>query len=410
MPYVVALPEALGAAATDLANIGSALNVATAAAAAPTTRMLAAADDEVSVAIAALLSGHGQAYQAVSAQAAAFQAQFVQTLNAGAGSYAATEAANASPLQTLEQDVFGAINAPFQILTGRPLIGNGANGAPGTGQNGAPGGWLLGDGGAGGSGGATHLNGGAGGAAGLLGTGGAGGAGANSLSGTAGAGGPGGAGGLMGAGGVGGAGGASLALNGRRRRRHGAGGVGGACGSNFGGAPAAGGAGGRRRAPAGRRGWRRRRRRRGGHNSRWGRRGRRQRRGDRRRRQRRQRRDRHDAGQRRHRWYRRAGVGPRRAQRVALAGTTCVPRTGVVPIADALHRNDIHPLQASRSSRGTDPRSVASRRGRGLRTRLSQTATEAVVADHADLSRDGDRPLNGRPPRICVVTGAIPHC
>ena len=353
MPYVVALPEALGAAATDLANIGSALNVATAAAAAPTTRMLAAADDEVSVAIAALLSGHGQAYQAVSAQAAAFQAQFVQTLNAGAGSYAATEAANASPLQTLEQDVFGAINAPFQILTGRPLIGNGANEAPGTGQNGAPGGWLLGDGGAGGSGGATHLNGGAGGAAGLLGTGGAGGAGANSLSGTAGAGGPGGAGGLMGAGGVGGAGGASLALNGAGEK-----GGGGRQGDGSG----------RRQGGTGR------------------------------------------AGQRRHRWHRRAGVGPRLAQRVALAGTTCVPRTGVVPIADALHRNDIHPLQASRSSRGTDPRSVASRRGRGLRTRLSQTATEAVVADHADLSRDGDRPLNGRPPRICVVTGAIPHC
>ncbi|WP_236730248.1 hypothetical protein, partial [Mycobacterium tuberculosis] len=36
-----------------------------------------------------------------------------------------------------------AVNAPIQAVTGRPLIGNGANGAPGTGADGAPGraGW-----------------------------------------------------------------------------------------------------------------------------------------------------------------------------------------------------------------------------------------------------------------------------
>ena len=73
-----------------------------------------------------------------------------------------------SPLHTLQQQVLNAINAPVQTVTGRPLIGNGANGAPGTGQAGAPGGWLLGDGGAGGSG-ALGVNGGAGGAAGFLG-------------------------------------------------------------------------------------------------------------------------------------------------------------------------------------------------------------------------------------------------
>ncbi|WP_369807260.1 PGRS repeat-containing protein, partial [Mycobacterium sp. 852002-51057_SCH5723018] len=57
------------------------------------------------------------------------------------------------------------INWPSVALTGRPLIGNGANAAPGTGQNGAAGGWLLGNGGAGGSG-AAGQNGGNGGAAG----------------------------------------------------------------------------------------------------------------------------------------------------------------------------------------------------------------------------------------------------
>ena len=53
-----------------------------------------------------------------------------------------------SPLQP----VFDAVNGPVQSLTGRLLIGNGANAAPGSGLNGAPGGWLLGSGGAGGSG------------------------------------------------------------------------------------------------------------------------------------------------------------------------------------------------------------------------------------------------------------------
>ncbi|KLO31946.1 PE family protein, partial [Mycobacterium haemophilum] len=171
MSFLMVAPDALGIAAADLASIGSTLNTANAAAAAQTTAMLAAAEDEVSAAIATLFSGHGQAYQAVSAQAAAFHNQLVHALSAGAGAYTAAEAANTSPLQVL----LDAVNAPIQVLTGRPLIGNGANAAPGSGANGAPGGWLLGDGGAGGSGGQGH-NGGAGGAAGLLGNGGAGGA------------------------------------------------------------------------------------------------------------------------------------------------------------------------------------------------------------------------------------------
>jgi len=50
-----------------------------------------------------------------------------------------------SPLQPL----FNAVNGPVEALTGRPLIGNGTNAAPGSGQNGTAGGWLLGDGGGG---------------------------------------------------------------------------------------------------------------------------------------------------------------------------------------------------------------------------------------------------------------------
>jgi hypothetical protein len=131
MSYLAVAPEFLASAATDLSNIGSTLSAAKSAAAAPTTGILAAAEDEVSAAIAAVFSAHGQGFQALSAQAAAFHDQFVQTLKAGGGAYTVAEAANASPLRTLEQDVLGAINAPFRALTGRALIGNGAGGATG---------------------------------------------------------------------------------------------------------------------------------------------------------------------------------------------------------------------------------------------------------------------------------------
>src|SRR6516165_3441243 len=142
MSYLVAVPDVLGTAATDLASLGSTISAANAAAAAPTTGVLAAAEDEVSAAIAAVFSAHGQGFQALGAQAAAFHEQFVQALTAGAGSYVSAEAANvaaftANPAQTIQQDVLGVINAPFVALTGRPLIGNGANGAPGSGANGA---------------------------------------------------------------------------------------------------------------------------------------------------------------------------------------------------------------------------------------------------------------------------------
>jgi PE family len=94
MSYLVAAPEFLASAATDLSNIGSTLNEARSAAAAPTNGVLAAAEDEVSAAIAAMFSAHGQGFQALSAQAAAFHDRFVQTLTAGAGSYVGAEATN----------------------------------------------------------------------------------------------------------------------------------------------------------------------------------------------------------------------------------------------------------------------------------------------------------------------------
>ncbi|POX68955.1 hypothetical protein C3471_27970, partial [Mycobacterium kansasii] len=172
MSFVSTAPESMAAAATDLASINSAISAANAAATAATTRVAAAGADEVSVAIAEIFGGHARTYQTLSARIATFHEQFVHALSSAAYCYAGTEAASASPLQNL----LNTLNASTQALTGRPLIGNGANGAPGTGQDGGPGGLLFGNGGAGGSGAPGH-NGGNGGAAGLFGNGGAGGAG-----------------------------------------------------------------------------------------------------------------------------------------------------------------------------------------------------------------------------------------
>jgi len=101
MSYVIAAPEMMTSAATDLATIGSDLSAAHLAAAAPTVSLVPAAADEVSAAVTHLFSQHAATYQAGAAQAAAFQEQFVQHLHTGAFSYASIEAALASLLHDL---------------------------------------------------------------------------------------------------------------------------------------------------------------------------------------------------------------------------------------------------------------------------------------------------------------------
>lgn len=224
MSFVIADPQMLIAAATDLAEVGSAV-VAANAAAVPTTGLAAAAADEVSTAIAAMFGGYGQEYRAVSARVAAYHSRFVQALAASAGSFASAEAANISVLQPFEQQVLKIVNAPTQLLLGRPLIGDGAD-ASVAGGRGADGGLLFGNGGRGAAG-ASGQAGGAGGDAGLFGNGGA--------AGNGGAGAPGGVGGnagWFGSGGAGGNGGAAVAgINGGNA---GLGGAGGRAGLLFG--------------------------------------------------------------------------------------------------------------------------------------------------------------------------------
>jgi hypothetical protein len=92
--FVIFNPEAVSAAAQDLTGIGSAIQSANAAAAASTSQVAAAAQDEVSTAIAGVFGDYAQEYQARLTQAEQFHDEFVETLTTSAEAYLATEAAN----------------------------------------------------------------------------------------------------------------------------------------------------------------------------------------------------------------------------------------------------------------------------------------------------------------------------
>lgn len=95
---VTVAPEQVQAAAQDLAGIRAQLAESAAGAAGATTAIVPAAADQVSAAISAIFGDVGQEFQSLNAQAQAFHAEFVSLLNAGAGSYASAEIANAEPL------------------------------------------------------------------------------------------------------------------------------------------------------------------------------------------------------------------------------------------------------------------------------------------------------------------------
>jgi hypothetical protein len=101
MSYVIAAPEMMAEAATDLATIGSTVRAAHLAAA-PTVAVLPPAADEVSTGIAHLFSRYAQDFQKLAGHAAAFHEQIVQHLTGSAGSYAAAEAANVTLQQLLQ--------------------------------------------------------------------------------------------------------------------------------------------------------------------------------------------------------------------------------------------------------------------------------------------------------------------
>jgi PE family len=107
MSVLSVAPSAMAAASDNLANLGSALRNANAAAATQTTSIAAAAADEVSTAITALFGEHALEFQTLASQAATFHDEFVNLLNGGAAQYLNAEAANAR--QTL-----ASVNPPAQ--------------------------------------------------------------------------------------------------------------------------------------------------------------------------------------------------------------------------------------------------------------------------------------------------------
>ena len=129
MSFVDAVPEAVTAAAGDLAGIGSVLAAANAAAA-PTAGIEALAADAVSAALVAVFSSHGLGYQSLGAELTELHGQIVQALRSSARSYTAAESENASLLQEALGAV-GAVGAPAQELLGHPLLGNGTDGQSG---------------------------------------------------------------------------------------------------------------------------------------------------------------------------------------------------------------------------------------------------------------------------------------
>ncbi|GAB3001537.1 outer membrane porin GjpA [Mycobacterium bourgelatii] len=129
MSFVIATTELVQGAATKLAAIGASLADASAAVSGPTTAIAAAAQDEVSVAIASLFANFGREFQTLNGQAQAFHSQFVNLLNSSAGAYLSAEAANAQAVDIVNttaanaQQSLAAIPASLRTLAGGASTG-----------------------------------------------------------------------------------------------------------------------------------------------------------------------------------------------------------------------------------------------------------------------------------------------
>jgi hypothetical protein len=97
--FLRAQSDVLDAAAGELHSINAAVREGSSAAATPTTGVVPAAADMVSILTAARFSAHAQLFQDISVAAAAVREQLATTLGISAGSYAATEIANTSAVR-----------------------------------------------------------------------------------------------------------------------------------------------------------------------------------------------------------------------------------------------------------------------------------------------------------------------
>jgi hypothetical protein len=129
MTSLITQPQILTTAAADASAIGSAIDEAKAAAAGPTTSVVAAAEDEVSAITAQFFGSFGQEYQALLQQATAFHGQFVAALAGAGNAYAQAEAEIAGTLGLTGASsgpVFGAVPPDPTVAVDAILIMTGS--------------------------------------------------------------------------------------------------------------------------------------------------------------------------------------------------------------------------------------------------------------------------------------------
>jgi hypothetical protein len=120
MTSLLTQPQLITTAAGDVEEIRSAIGAAKAAAAGPTTGLVAAAQDEVSAVTAQLFGSYAKDYQAVLAQAVAFHEEFAAALASAGNAYKAAEAANTSAISAAAPAV---VQPPLQGTTIGLIIG-----------------------------------------------------------------------------------------------------------------------------------------------------------------------------------------------------------------------------------------------------------------------------------------------
>ena len=98
MFYLRAQPDVLDAVAGELHSVNVAVREGSSAAATTTTGVVPAAADVVSILTAAQFASHARLFQEISVEAATVREQLATTLGISAGSYAATEFANAATI------------------------------------------------------------------------------------------------------------------------------------------------------------------------------------------------------------------------------------------------------------------------------------------------------------------------
>ena len=114
MSSLITQTEMISTAAADVGEINSTIGAAKAAAAGPTTGVVAAAADEVSAAVAKLFGSYAQDYQALLKQASVFHEEFAAALASAGHAYSAAEAANVAAIS----GALGRVGSPIQSFLG----------------------------------------------------------------------------------------------------------------------------------------------------------------------------------------------------------------------------------------------------------------------------------------------------